>query len=113
MTIGSRRLGVLAVGLLALALAGCSKAGGSDGGSTPTTPPPLAAGGPPGSARATASGTSTAPVYPKDAAAYTRAAIAAWAAGDVSTLDNYEDSGGELHTMLACNGCYNKAFTLS
>src|SRR5215831_14451739 len=66
MTIGSRRLGVLVVALLALALAGCSKAGGSDGGRTAA--PPLAAGGSPGPSKTPIT---AAPTYPKDAAGST------------------------------------------
>jgi hypothetical protein len=113
MTNGGRRFGVLAVGVLALALAGCGRAGGPGalGGDSSTTAPPLAAGGSPGPSRTPAG--ASAPTYPTDAAAYTKAAVAAWAGTDVSTLDMYEAPGGELHILLGCNGCYNKAFTLA
>ena len=57
--------------------------------------------------------THTPPTFPTDAAAYTKAALVAWAARDVSTLDQFEEPGGQLHTMLACTGCYNTAFTLA
>jgi hypothetical protein len=99
-----RRLGLVGALVLAtaLAVAGCTSkgSGGSAAvGSSPGAAPPTSAAG--------------APTFPKDAESYTAAAVAAWAARDVSTLDQYEDSGGELHTMLACNGCYNTAFTLA
>jgi hypothetical protein len=106
-----RRIAVLAV--LVLALAGCGPAKGSGGSAlgnapggsaspTSAAPAPTSTGG--------GGGTVT---FPKDAETYTKLAVAAWVARDVSTLDQYEDSGGQLHTMLACNGCYNTAFNLS
>ena len=74
----------------------------------------LAQGGAPAANTANAPAINTTkatPTFPKDAGAYTAAALAAWVAQDVSTLDQYEDSGGQLHTMLGCDGCYNTAFT--
>jgi hypothetical protein len=99
---------VLAV--LVLTLAGCGPAKGAPGassalGAAPTSAP--VSGAPP-----TTSGDG-APSFPKDAQTYTKLAVAAYVSRDVSTLDQYEDSGGQLHTMLACDGCYNTAFNLS
>jgi hypothetical protein len=116
--VNNRRFGVLGVtvvALLAVGLAGCGRSGGSDqlgSGASPPSGPALAAGGSPGPSKIPAT-TATTVTFPTDAATYTKVAVAAWAAGDVSTLDQYEDSGGELHTLLACNGCYNTAFTLN
>jgi hypothetical protein len=98
---------VAAVGLALGVLSACSPHAPNAGGATaPATPEPtgsLAQGGAPV--------TKAAPTFPSDAGAYTAAALAAYKAKDVQTLDQYEDSGGQLHTMLTCDGCYNTAFT--
>jgi hypothetical protein len=59
-------------------------------------------------------GGTPAPVgYPNSPAEYAKAAVSAWAGRDLQRVDNLEVSGGILHTMLACNGCYEIHFVLS
>jgi hypothetical protein len=109
---GMRRVAVLAV--LVLALAGCGPAKATPGGGSALGTAPGGSPGPtsaPPTANATSGGGT--PSFPKDGQTYTKLALAAWMSHDASTLDQYEDSGGQLHTMLSCNGCYNTAFNLS
>src|SRR4051812_27006169 len=115
---GARRFRtILAVAACTLAMTACSKPNGTPGPSGAGQPTPsatgggLAGGGPAGPSGGTGGGTTVS--FPTDAGAYTKAAVAAWVAKNVSALDQYEDTGGQLHTMLACAGCYNTAFALN
>jgi hypothetical protein len=115
-----RFLATVAVAVCALALTACTKSTpnsnpaptGSTGASpTATTGGQAGGGAPGGGSGGSGGGSGTAITFPTDAGAYTKAALAAYVAKDVATLDQYEDTGGQLHTMLGCNGCYNTAFT--
>src|SRR5882672_9821967 len=104
---GTRWSAVLLAGL-ALALAGCTHR-------TPTTPPG-ATGAP--SAPTSGSGASRPPVspaitagYPGDANGYSRAAVAAWVAGDQGRLDQLRASANQVFQTLSA-GNYDKHFGL-
>jgi hypothetical protein len=99
-------LAAVAFGLAIVSACGPSNPAPPVSGNTPSPTGSLAQGGAPPTKTA-----KPAPTFPSEAGAYTAAALAAWVAKDVQTLDQYEDSGGQLHTMLTCDGCYNTAFT--
>jgi hypothetical protein len=113
----SRSAALVAVLLLSGAmLAGC----GEHGTGTSPNSPSNQGNGSLGDAVATSPtpGTATSsapppPTYPNDIPEYAKQAVAAWAAKDVGRLDQLEAPGGTLHTMLACNGCYDVHFALS
>jgi hypothetical protein len=89
----------------ALALAACTKDHGAGGGGGGTGNTIL------GTAPQ-ATMTSTPPSYPSTAEVYAKAAVAAWAARDIERLDQLEESGGTLHMLYGCNGCYDIHFVL-
>ena len=69
-------------------------------------------GGATGSGQGSDGGQPVEEAYPQQADAYAKAAVGAWAAGDVARLDQLEPQGGLLHTMLVCHGCYETHFAL-
>src|SRR4051794_189858 len=104
-----RLLAAMAMATCLVSVGACSRSGAQAGGtaslgtnpSAPTTGP--AGGGPDGggpdgggptggTGGGGGSGGGGGITFPSDAGAYTKAAVAAWASKDVSTLDQYEDS---------------------
>jgi len=67
----------------------------------------------PGPGEAATSAAPPAEVLPTTAEQYTKKAIDAWKAHNVSALDQYEVGDGILHTMWDCGDCYNAEFTLA
>jgi hypothetical protein len=69
--------------------------------------------GPTSQATSTATSTppTTQPVYPNTAEEYAKAGVAAWVNHDSVRLDQLEVSGGLIHSLAGCNGCYDMAFT--
>jgi len=56
--------------------------------------------------------TTAPPTFPSSAEAYAKEGIVAWINHDGARLNQLEVAGGTLHTLAACVGCYNQAFTL-
>jgi hypothetical protein len=101
-----------------IVLAGALGATACAAGGTQGNPPPASTSsgvgslgtGPSSSASGTGPGaptTAAAVVYPSDAKTYAIEAVNAWVTGDTARLDQLEVSGGTIHTLAACGGCYN------
>jgi hypothetical protein len=115
---------VLTAALVLAGAAACSSGTGTPAGNpTNSIPAQGAAGAGPGADGGPGAGSAPAaqatgalpsgPTYPSDAGAYATAGINAWATRNIARLDALEESSGTLHTLYACNGCYNTHFTLT
>ncbi len=105
-----RVVAILAATLCAGVLAACAPTSPSPsptaGSSSAPAPGVTATGG------AVTTGPAPAPRYPSSAEDYAKAGVAAWVGHDIARLDDLEESGGTLHMLYGCNGCYNMHFTL-
>jgi hypothetical protein len=102
-------MAILALMLSCLTLTACADQGAPD----QATPTDSATGilGDGGPASGSPTDSPAPPAYPSGAEEYAKAGVAAWVDHDAARLDQLEVTGGLIHTLAGCDGCYNMVFT--